>query len=146
MQADGGNLALYYGNQLTITIPVGWSAGRGGHYATMQDDGNFCVYKANNTWHWTSQTGGRARSLDYKLVLGDDGSLNIHGSQGALIRNLYTDYCPSGGGRPALPYFACRRGLPPYSQSETIVVTATCGVEARNLAMAQGAGLGACTP
>lgn len=147
MQPDDGNLVLYYGTVPGFTVPVGWSTGTGGHYAVQQDDGNFCVYKPNNTWQWTSQTGGRAPSQDYRFVLSDDGSLNIYGPQNTLVRKVQAADGNCGDSRRApRVYPTCKYGgLPPSGgPNQTFFVTARCGVEAGNLALAQGWGLGAC--
>jgi hypothetical protein len=147
MQPTDGNLVLYYVAPGGATTPLGWSSGTGGHYAVQQDDGNFCVYRANNTWQWTSQTGGRPISQDYKFVLGDDGGLTIYGPQNTVVRNVHAadGNCGSSGRAPR-GYPACKYGgLPPSGgPNQNITVIARCGVEARNLALAQGASLGAC--
>jgi hypothetical protein len=137
MQADG-NLVLY-AQQPGGAHATGFSTGTGGSYAVQQNDANFVVYTASNTWKWTSQTGGHA-SANYLMVLGEDGSLTI---REPVLYNAVRQFNQDtgSGGRVAMNFPARR-----YSGSTCIdfVVTAINGFGAGNIAAQQGGALGSC--
>jgi len=141
MQSDG-NLVIYrlVGGSAT---PL-WSTGRAGTYAyvAMQNDGNLALYKSNNTWSWTSNTGGRPVDSRYKLVLQENGELNIYDPSNNII--WYANR-PAGVCSPTQTTFSA---WPIYIYVGNVVtcstVQARCAAEARTLAQMQGATAGTC--
>lgn len=148
MQSGDGNLVLYaVGGGLTI--PVGFSSGQGGSYAIQQYDGNFVVYKSNNTWHWTTQTGGKPAGL-YIMVLGDDGSLTVRGPDStAEVRKFFTDstvmyrdhWYSTDKYRPEVPY-PTRKYVSGGCVNSSVF--ARTGVFATQFAASRGETLGKC--
>lgn len=75
-----------------------WSIGTGGFtknaYAAMQSDGNFIVYAqrfiSGFGQKWAANAGNNTPD-NYRLVLGEDGSLTIQTSQGSIIQYITTD-------------------------------------------------------
>lgn len=138
MQTDG-NLVLY-AQQPGGTQPTGFSTGKGGNYAVQQDDGNFVVYTASNTWRWTSETGGRA-TANYVMVLGDDGRLTIREPVNYnVIRELHLDR--GTGDRQPMRY-AAHRITGGFGCEEFYVVQKN-GVLAAGVAAQQGGVIGSC--
>jgi hypothetical protein len=140
MQNDG-NLVLYFVDIAGKTMPTGWSTGRGGEYARMQQDGNLAVYNSNGTWRWQAGNGGQQISQDWALVLGDDGTLQIY-RQGVGGKFLYTDYCGRSGTNG---YYEYRIGSPYDSNCRSGLFLHVCGVGAAKYARdTYGATLGSC--
>lgn len=141
MQHDDGNLVLYYHGGGRAFIG-GFSTNQAGAnaYAHMQADGNFVVYRSNQTPFWASNTGGRPYNPSYQLKLTDAGSLVIHDGAGNVIKTLFRDdyYCTTGGRLQAL-YPVCHR-----TNNTTFNVITTCGLTAEYKAYEAGATLGAC--
>jgi hypothetical protein len=144
MQSDG-NLVLYYLGGGGATPK--WSTGAAGTYAyvAMQNDGNLALYHSNNTWSWTSGTGGRPVDSRFKLVLQENGELDIYDPSNNII--WYAN-------RPATPPSLCSStqttysAWPIYAQIGNLpacgTVQARCLAEAQALATAQGAKVGVC--
>jgi hypothetical protein len=140
MQPDDGNLVLYYRSGGRAFIG-GFSTNQAGAnaYAHMQADGNFVVYRSNQTPFWASNTGGRPYNPSYQLLLTDAGSLSIHDGAGNEIKRLFNDdyYCNSGRWQTVYPVCI-------LATNTTSAVTATCGLIAQNKAAQMGATVGAC--
>jgi hypothetical protein len=141
MQTDG-NLVVYAVTS-TSARPI-WSTGQGGSYVRMQMDGNLAVYRSNNTWHWTSGTGGRPYNMGFYLQLNDDGSLKIVDPTGAVIWRTNSDpmlppSCPEGS--PVRQYATCT-----YLNTMALDgwVLARCQAEAQYMAASTGSVLGSC--
>ncbi|MDQ1922619.1 hypothetical protein [Massilia pseudoviolaceinigra] len=147
MQGNDGNLVLYaVGGGLMI--PTGFRSKPGGSYAVVQYDGNFVVYKSNDTWHWTSRTGGRATAA-YIMVLGEDGSLTVRNPENGDDRLFFRDEkveIDSWGWvhkfRPEVPY-PTRKGTGPACVDS--IVLARTGALATTIANNRGETLGKCT-
>jgi hypothetical protein len=140
MQPDDGNLVLYY-RAASSTSPSGFNSGRAGAnaYAHMQADGNFVVYRSNQTPFWASNTGGRPYDPGYKLVLTDYGSLLIFDGPGNLIKKIFVDDTNCNTGRQPADYPVCM-----LATNTNESVTATCGYLAQYRASQMGATVGAC--
>ena len=143
MQSDG-NLVIY--RLANGGADPKWSTGRAGSgaYVRMQQDGNLALYKSDNTWSWTSKTGGRAIDQRYKLVLEEDGSLDIFDPTGAVIWYANRPLGSCGPNPPAYQtYPICSN--PASGVIITGTVQARCRAEADYLASLQYAKVGACT-
>ena len=144
MQSDG-NLVLYYigGGG---AVPK-WSTGQAGTYAyvAMQNDGNLALYHSNNTWSWTSKTGGRPVDSRFRLVLQENGELDIYDPSNNIIwyANRVTpppSVCSSTQTTYSTwPIYAQVGNLPACG-----TVQARCLAEAQQLAQMQGAKVGVC--
>lgn len=140
MQSDG-NLVIYL---LGGSARPQWSTGAAGPYSyvAMQNDGNLALYKRNNTWSWTSKTGGRPVDSRYKLVLQDNGELDIYDPSNNIIwyANRSAGSCtPSQTTYSAWPIYIMVGNLVTCG-----TVQARCAAEARSLAAMQGAIPGTC--
>jgi hypothetical protein len=77
-----------------------WSVGKapfaGASYAVMQADGNFVRYSKfpimKKDVITFAANDGKMVPNQYKLVLGEDGSLTIRDQQGAISQRIYTDF------------------------------------------------------
>jgi hypothetical protein len=78
MQSDG-NLVLYQGGNALWSSQT---AGSGGAFAIMQDDGNFVVYTAASVAVWSTQTGGMGCGID--LAVQTDGNLVLYEAGSAI--------------------------------------------------------------
>lgn len=141
MQSDG-NLVIYRLAGESAT-PL-WSTGRAGTYSyvAMQNDGNLALYNSNNAWSWTSKTGGRTVDSRYKLVLQENGELDIYDPSNKII--WYANRS-AGTCSPTQTTFSA---WPIYVYVGNVVtcgsVQARCETEARALAQMQGATPGTC--
>ncbi|HEX8615312.1 MAG TPA: hypothetical protein VF800_28850 [Telluria sp.] len=146
MQGSDGNLVLYAVGG-GVTIPTGFNSKPGGSYAVVQYDGNFVVYKSNDTWHWTSRSGGRATAA-YIMVLGEDGSLTVRnpdtGEATLFFRDEKVDIAPWGWVhkfRPEVPY-PTRQWIDGICRDS--VILARTGALATQIAGNRGEELGKC--
>lgn len=142
MQSDG-NLVIY--RLSNGGAEAKWATGRAGSgaYVRMQQDGNLALYHSNNTWSWTSGTGGRPIDQRFKLVLQEDGELDIYDPSGAVI--WYANRVPGTCGPAPGPYQSwpiCSNPAPGVIITGT--VQARCRAEADFLAGQQYAKVGSC--
>jgi hypothetical protein len=142
MQSDG-NLVIY--RLANGSAQPLWSTGRAGTYSyvRMQQDGNLALYHSDNTWSWTSGTGGRPINAGYRLVLEENGSLDIYGPAGEIIWNANRpagDCGPQAASLPLTTYPICS-----YPANGVLIlgtVQARCVAQASYLASLQYAVLG----
>lgn len=142
MQSDG-NLVIY--RLANGSAEPKWSTGRAGTYAyvRMQQDGNLALYHSDGTWSWTSGTGGRPINQGYKLVLEENGSLDIYSPTGQVIwfANRPSGDCgPQAASLPYTTYPICSYPAPGLLIQGT--VQARCRAEADYLASLQYAQVG----
>lgn len=141
MQSDG-NLVIYRLANGGAT-PL-WSTGAAGTYSyvAMQNDGNLALYHSDNTWSWTSKTGGRAIDSRYRLVLQENGELDIYDPSNNII--WYANRAAGTCSPTQTTYGA----YPIYTYIGTVAacgtVQARCVAEAQALAQMQNATVGNC--
>jgi hypothetical protein len=147
MQSDG-NLVIY--NISNGGSKPMWSTGAAGPYSyvAMQNDGNLALYHSNNTWSWTSKTGGRPVDSRFRLVLQETGELDIYDPSNTII--WYANRPSTGGPTAGLcsatqttysswPIYTYVGSLPACG-----TVQARCLAEAQYWAQAQNAKVGSC--
>lgn len=142
MQSDG-NLVIY--RLANGSAQPLWSTGAAGTYSyvRMQQDGNLALYHKDNTWSWTSGTGGRPINAGYRLVLEENGSLDIYGPAGEIIWNANRpagDCGPQAASLPLTTYPICAQ--PTYGPPIFGTVQARCRAEADVLAARAGGVVG----
>ena len=140
-QQSDGKLVLYRLANGSAT-PL-WSTSSAGTYAytRMQQDGNLALYHSNGTWAWTSGTGGRPIDSRYKLVLQENGELDIYDPSNNIIwyANRSTACSPTQTTYVSYPIYTYIGNVPACG-----TVQARCLAEAQTLAQMQGATIGTC--
>lgn len=126
LQSDG-NAVLYFngvnangsGNRT-----AGWATNTSnGHHLRMQIDGNLALYKSDNSWAWTSGSGGKPYNASRKLVLHEDGRLIIYGPEGQKVLKDIDKGNPTQGGPVAqfpikkIVNGVCQQELSAWAQS-----------------------------